>query len=428
MPPATGTQDRNLSIAVVGGGIAGITSAWLLSRRHRVTLIEANSYVGGHTNTIVLPDGPDKGTPVDTGFIVCNDRNYPHLHKLFDEWNVRVRKSDMSFGYFDETSGLAYAGTNLGGVFAQWHNAVNPLYWKLWYQIFRFNRLGRRDIRSGYARGMTLRDYLIDRRVDGRCVRDYVLPMGAAIWSTGTKKMLEFPAETYLRFFQNHGLLEFDMPQWQTVVGGSFAYVKAFLRRFHGEVITGRPVLGISRSDSGAQVHFAGQSLGFDRVVVATHADTALRLLQDPTPEERRLLGAWTYEKNHTVLHWDESLLPPYRRAWASWNYRREAGRRGESSRVSVTYHMNRLQGLRTRRQYCVTLNSRRRIDPRKVVAEILYTHPLMTEASVATQGELASLGGVRNTWFAGSYHGFGFHEDAARSGFAVARAMGIDA
>lgn len=416
-----------LSVAVVGGGVAGIVAAHLLSRRHDVTLYERNGYVGGHTNTIVIPSGPDAGTPVDTGFIVLNDKTYPTFHRFLRDLGVPWRWSDMSFGYHCEESGLQYAGTDLRGLFAQPTNMLRPSYLGMLLDIRRFCLEARRDLAHGGAGGRTLGRYVEDGGYGAAFSRDYLMPMGAAIWSASPEEMLEFPAETFLRFFSNHGLLSLeDRPRWQTVVGGSHAYVKAFLKGFKGRVHTESAVVGVRREEGGARLRLAGgREARHDRLVLAAHADESLRLLEDPSAREKELLGAWRYLKNRTVLHTDASVLPPNRRAWASWNYVREAG--AGAGAVSVTYHMNRLQGLATAAQYCVTLNRRKPIGKNCIIKAIEYEHPAYTVSAVAAQGGLPSLQGQRGTFFCGSYFGYGFHEDAVKSGVAVAGAFGIE-
>ena len=413
-------------IAVVGGGVAGLVSAWLLSRQHAVTLFEKNAHVGGHTNTIVVPEGPDAGLAVDTGFIVCNDRTYPNFHRFLDQLGVGVRRADMSFGYHDEGSGLQYAGTDFNGLFAQRANLLRPSYWKLLAEILRFNREGARALEDGSAEGHSLGQWLEALGFMGLALQHYIVPMGAAIWSAPHDKILQFPAETYLRFFSNHGLLTVtDMPQWQTVQGGSFSYVKAFLQRFKGELRQASPVKQVSRHDNGVALTLEdGRREDFDAVVLAGHADETLRLLADPSGDEQRLLGPWRYQANRTVLHTDTALLPPNMRAWASWNYLRKQGASGTED-VTVTYHMNRLMGLKASQDYCVTLNLDERIDPKKVIKVIDYAHPEFSAAAVATQAELPTLNGQRHTYFAGSYFRYGFHEDAVYSATLVGQAFG---
>ncbi len=413
-------------IAVVGGGVAGLVSAWLLSRKHAVTLFEKNAYVGGHTNTITVEEGPDAGLGVDTGFIVCNDRTYPNFHRFLAQLGVGVRPADMSFGYHDEDGGLQYAGTDLNGLFAQRRTLFSPAYLGLLKELRRFNRTGARALSEGSADGLSLGDWLSRNGFRGWVLQHYIIPMGAAIWSAPFDKMLQFPAQTYLRFFSNHGLLTVtDLPQWQTVVGGSRSYVDAFLQRFNGIVHKGRPVAWVSRSPEGATLGFdGGAEESFDTVVLAGHADESLRLLRDPSDDGKSLLGPWRYQANRTVLHWDTRLLPPHRRAWASWNYLRKKGASG-AEEVGVTYHMNRLMGLQSERDYCVTLNLDERIDPKKIVKVIDYRHPEFSAEAVATQAELPRLNGQRHTYFAGSYFRYGFHEDAVLSATLVGQAFG---
>jgi predicted NAD/FAD-binding protein len=419
---------ERLRVAVVGGGVAGITAAHVLQRRHEVTLFERNDYVGGHTHTVVVPDGPDAGTPVDTGFIVLNDRTYPTFRRLLADLGVGVRDAEMSFSLHDERRGFFYAGNDLNGLFAQRRNLLRPSFLRMLRDILRFSREGLQALESGSAAGRPLRDYLAQREYGQELVRDYLVPMSAAVWSTSPAEVLDFPAESLLRFFRNHGLLSFrDRPQWQTVVGGSHAYVRAFLERFTGQVHLASPISALRRTSGGVAVRTAdGSEMSFDRAVIAAHADEALALLADPSEEERRLLGAWRYQENHTVLHTDPAVLPPRRRARASWNFVREAGS-SDDAPVSVSYWMNLLQGLEARRDYCVSLNRRLAVREESVIARLVYHHPAYTGDSLATQYSLPALNCRRATYFCGSYFGYGFHEDAVRAGAAVGRAFGLE-
>jgi len=414
-------------IAVVGGGVAGIVSAYLLSKKHDVTMFEKNNYVGGHTATVVLEDGPDAGLAVDTGFIVCNDRTYPQFHRFLDSLGVPWRFSDMSFGFHCERSGLQYAGTDWRGIFAQRRNITRPAFLRFLYEVTRFNRLASHALETGRLDGLTMEDFLRRHRFGRALARDYVIPIGASIWSTPAGRMLRFPALTMIEFFHHHGLLTLnDRPRWQTVVGGSHSYVKAFLKSFPGEIHTSFPVEKVRRTPMGATVRtHDGRDRHFDRVVMAAHANESLRLLDDPSDDERRLLSAWSYENNHTVLHTDRAVMPPVRDAWASWNYTRERDG-GERAHMSMSYHMNRLQGFRTRRQYFVTLNRKRTISPASILREFNYTHPIYDFGAIRAQRELPRLNGARNTWFAGSFFGYGFHEDAVKSAVAVGSDFGV--
>ena len=421
-------KEGALQIAVIGGGVAGVTTSYLLQRKHRITLFEKNNYVGGHTNTIAIDKGPDAGIAVDTGFIVLNDKNYPLLHKLLKKWDCPVRWSDMSFGFYSKETGIQFAGSSLNGLFAQRANLFRPSYIRMLREIVRFCRTARRDLQAGGLEGKTMGDYLAEGRYSQDAVRNYIIPMGAAIWSAPHSGMFEFPALAMLRFWENHGLLSLeDRPRWQTVVGGSNAYIKSFLRDFSGRVVTSATIAHVRRDHAGAVIRMSdGTEERFDRVVVATHADEALKLLADPSPEESRLLGAWRYTRNFTVLHTDASFLPPNRRAWASWNYVEENDH-GRDGPVTVTYHMNRLQGLKSNYEYCVSLNPARAVEPACVIREIEYMHPLYTFDSLRTQGQLRELNGKQNTFFCGSYFGYGFHEDAVRSAVSVANTFGIE-
>ncbi len=417
-----------LDIAVIGCGVAGLTAAHVLQRRHRITIFERNDYLGGHTHTVMIPDGPDAGTPVDTGFIVFNTRTYPNFIRLLDDLGVADRASEMSFSFTCRETGLVYAGTDLNGLFAQRRNLFRPAFWGMLRGIRRFGRRAGADLAAGRLAGRTLGDYLADLGLGPAFRDDYLLPMGAAIWSTPVCDMLAFPAESFVRFFGNHGLLTLkDRPRWRTVADGSHSYVKAFAAAFHGELCPGTAVAGVRRDADGVTVRLAdGATRRFHRAVIATHADEALALLEDPTPDERRVLGAWRYNRNHTELHTDAAALPPLRRAWAAWNYARETVADG-ASRLSLTYHMNRLQGLVTAHEYCVSLNRPRPPAAGRLVAEMEYTHPMYTAEALASQAELPALSGPFHTFFCGSYHRWGFHEDAVASALAVCSRFGLE-
>lgn len=420
-------SERVLNVAVIGTGVSGLVAAHILNRKHNVTLFEKNNYVGGHTHTIVLEKGPDAGTPVDTGFIVMNHRNYPVLTRLFEQLGVELRDSDMSFGYHDERSGLQYCGTDLNTMFAQRLNLLRPSFYGMIRQILRFYGNAVSDLESGRLEGLTLWEYLQKGGYGEVFVDHHIVPMGSAIWSTPCDKMLEFPAASFVQFFRNHGLLSVkDRPQWRTVAGGSHSYVKKIVAGLRNAVRLSAGVRSVRRGSGRVFVAWAGGEEPFDAVVIAAHADEALAMLSDPSPDERRLLGPWRYTRNRTVLHTDACVMPPNRRAWASWNSTREEGVE-VSQPLSLTYDMNRLQGLATKDRCFVTLNRAGAIAPDSVIADLTYTHPTYTFDSMKTQRELASLSGARNTYFCGSYFGYGFHEDGVRSGVEVAKAFGLD-
>ena len=415
-------------IAVVGGGVAGIVAAYLLQQRHEVTLFEQNDYLGGHTNTVEITSGPDAGVGIDTGFIVLNDATYPLFERFLETLGVATRDAEMSFGFQCLTTGLVYAGNDLNGLFAQRRNLVSPSFLRFLLEIARFGRQGRDDLKKGGLPPLTLGEYLERGRFSPFMVKHYLLPMAAAIWSTPALQVADFPAEAFLRFFRNHGLLSFrNRPQWKTVVGGSRRYVQAFQKAFNGRIVLNAGVEKLFREAQQVRLMFRdGKTHTCDQVVIASHADQALRLLGDPSLDEQRLLSPWSYQRNHTVLHTDSSLLPQQRSAWAAWNFTRES-LGVDHQPVYVTYYMNLLQGLKAQQDYCVTLNRRQPLADSDVIAEFDYRHPQYTFASLATQDELPKLNGQRRSWFCGSYFGYGFHEDAVRSAVAIGRQFGSD-
>ena len=415
--------DRVEKIAVIGSGAAGLTATHLLQRKHSVTLLEKNARLGGHTNTFILPDGPDAGTPVDTGFIVMNDRNYPLLSRLFEQLGVELRNSDMSFGYHDAPSGLQYCGNGLDGLFAQRSNLFRPSFLRMVGDTLRFFRTAEEDLHKADLIQESLGHYLKRNGFRQAFIDHHIIPMGSAIWSTPCEEMMEFPALSFLQFFHNHGLLSVrNRPQWKTVVGGSCDYVKRMQKEWKQVDIRLRAgIAGIKRDAEGVEITFEnGGHERFDHVVIATHADQALRLLSDPRQEETTSLGCWKYSRSRTLLHTDESALPPLRKVWSSWNFTRLAG-----NQTCLTYDMNRLQGLQTRKRYLVSLNLPE--DPKGIVSECMYEHPMYTREALGQRPQLKTLNGQNNTWFAGSYFGNGFHEDAVRSGVEVAGAFGIE-
>ncbi len=409
---------RKGTVAVIGGGVAGIVAAHLLQKTHQVTLFEQGDYLGGHTHTITIADGPDAGTPVDTGFIVFNEATYPYFIGFLAELGVPSRQTEMSFGFQCLESGFIYAGNTLSGLFAQRSNLLKPQFYRFLLEIGRFCRQGKIDVESAEDLG-SLADYVRRHGFLPFMVDNYLKPMAAAIWSTPTAEVTAFPARAFLLFFRNHGLLDlWNRPAWRTVAGGSNSYVKAFTSFFTGTVRLKTQIQRVFRTDAGVQLHFADRHQEtFDQVVMATHADQTLRLLGDPSREEMRLLSPWQYQENSTVLHTDLNVLPPMRRAWSCWNFRREPGS-SSSQPAYVTYSMNLLQGLATSKQYLVTLNRPSPYDEKQVIARMTYHHPSYTNASMATQAILPTLNGVRNSWFCGSYFGYGFHEDAVRSSY----------
>lgn len=418
-------------IAVVGAGVAGITAAYILSREHDVTLFEKNSYLGGHTNTRTIESGPDSGLAVDTGFIVCNEKNYPLLLRLFAQLGVSLRDSNMSFGFSCEKTGYRYLGPGVAEFLMMPANLLSPRFLRMFAAQRTFNSRMLEELRGGTLGNEPLAEYLARHRVPTDFVECYLVPLIASIWSSPAGSALDFPVATFARFFDNHGMLELSKrPQWKTVVGGSFAYVKAFAERFKGTVVLNSKIDRIERTESHLKIYMAGATLHtFDDVILATHADEAKNLLADPSSEERDLLGAWRYNINSTALHTDSSILPGKPRHWAAWNYcRRERATPDLANLpVSITYYMNRLQGLKSKRHYFVTLNDSGRINNEEVIYRVEYTHPVYTPDSVASQEKLRLLNGTRNTYYCGAYLGYGFHEDGVRSALDVCRCYGLD-
>ena len=416
-------------IAVVGSGIAGLGAAWLLRNRFEVSVYEKNAYVGGHANTQMVADG-DGEVPVDTGFIVFNKPNYPNLSALFEHVGVETRPTDMSFAVSVNAGELEYSGSGIGSLYAQRRNLFSPTHQGMVWDILRFNRACKRDLAENSFGHVTVDQYLEKKRL-GSTFRDrYLLPMAAAIWSCPTQTMGAFPAASLARFFANHGLIDlYDRPQWRTVVGGSHRYVRRLLNDLGTAVRTQTAVKQVERLEAGVELTLIdGSRHRFDEVVLAGHADQTLALLADPSPRERAFLSRFSYQDNSALLHTDERLMPRDRRVWSSWNYlAHDLQAAPANSNVSVTYWMNRLQGLQTKRDYFVTLNPLTEPRPESIVAEIAYEHPIFDTEAMATQTRLNSLQGCRNTWFCGSYFGYGFHEDALSSAITVARALGVE-
>ncbi|MGC9323680.1 MAG: NAD(P)/FAD-dependent oxidoreductase [Desulfomonilia bacterium] len=420
-------HQQGLRIAVVGAGVAGIVAAHVLQRSHDVTLYEKNDYIGGHTHTIVVDSGEDAGTPVDTGFIVCNDKTYPNFLLFLQQLGVEKRKSSMSFSYYDPVKRLQYGSSGADTLFAQRRNVLRPSFWRMFLGILVFNRITPALLHQGKLRGFTMGEYLMAHRFNRFFIEDYLIPITAAVWSAPDVRMFDFPMETFARFFENHGLFSITRhPQWFTISGGSHTYVKAFLKGFTGKVLRNFAVQSIRRADGAVfiKAHDAEEER-YDAVVIACHADEAFEMLSDPSSEERALLGVWTYSRNRTVLHTDTSFLPPERKVWSSWNYVRFSGVESGSP-VTLTYNMNRLQGLVTRNTYCVTLNPPKPPESDHTIMDTVYTHPLFSFETLHTQAGLKELGGVRNTYYCGSYHGYGFHEDAVASALRVTEAFGL--
>ncbi len=417
-----------LKIAVVGCGVAGLTAAWLLSRKHDVHLFEKNDYPGGHTRTLDITEGPDTGTPVDTGFIVMNHRNYPQFTEVLRQLEVELADSSMTFSFNDTINGYAYSGNSIASLFPSLSYYFKPKHLAFVRDLWRFAKVGYRDLQSGDLENKTLGEYCDEGRFGSAFLNHYLYPMGAAIWSSPIQELREFPAQPYLHFLENHGLLRLtNRPQWKYVKGGSRTYVQAMLKAFTNPPKLKSAPQTIQRHDNGVSLLMDdGEALEFDHVVIGAHADEALKLLLDPSDQEQRNLGPWRYQPNTVTLHTDIAHLPDNPKLWSSWNFAREPGH-SDQRPVSVSYYMNRLQDLQTERDYIVTLNTTRPIADDCIINQTTLMHPLYSTESMATQTPLKEMNGARNTWFCGSYFGYGFHEDAVRSAVEVAKGFGIE-
>jgi predicted NAD/FAD-binding protein len=410
-----------MRVAVVGSGISGLASAWLLSRAHDVVLFEKGERLGGHTDTHDVVAG-DRRVAVDTGFIVFNLRNYPLLTAMFDELGVPSKPTTMSFSVQDAGNGLEYNATNFARLFCQWRNVLKPAFWRMLLDIRRFYRDAPGLLHD--PTGITLGEYLRRNDYSPMFRDDHIVPMAAALWSSPSHEILEFPLDHLLRFMANHEMLQVDdRPQWRVVEGGSQRYVDAMTAQWRVTVRTGCAVEGVRRDEDAVFVRSASGEETFDHVVLACHSDQALTLLADASADERAILGAMRYQPNEIVLHTDANLLPKRRKAWAAWNAYVPAT---PGANCTVSYYMNDLQSIDAPLPLVVTLNRSADVDPQKILWRGEYMHPLHDRASVDAQRRKSQIQGVRNTWFAGAYWGYGFHEDGMRSGVAVANALGV--
>lgn len=410
-------------IAVVGAGIAGLASAWLLARRYRVTLLEAGDYFGGHTNTVdVTLEG--QTYPVDTGFLVHNELTYPNLIAMFQHLDVAVFPSDMSFGVSISDPDIEWAGTSLATVFAQKRNLLRPAYLGMLADIMRFNRTAPAYLEESRQKGWTL-GQLLAAHGYGKPMRDwYLLPMAAAIWSSSVQDILGFPAETFLRFCLNHRLLQVaGRPQWRTVLGGAREYVKKLLEGVQDARLA-CPVSKIQRDESGVCLTLPTSEERFDAVVLACHAPTSLALL-DADDAERQVLAGFSYQPNRALLHTDRRLLPRREKVWSAWNYLAAAGD-AQTRPVAVSYLLNQLQPLPFKTPVVVTLNPHTEPAPDSLIACFDYEHPVMNQAAIAAQARLPQIQGRRHAWFCGAWAGYGFHEDGLKSALRVARDLGV--
>jgi len=426
-------MNRRMKLAIVGSGISGLAVAHAMKHQADITVFEAGDYYGGHTHTVdvTLPSPQGMVTHgVDTGFLVFNERTYPNLIKLFTELDVETAPSDMSFSV--KVPGalrgrtLEWSGTDLNSVFAQRSNLVNPKFWRMLLDVLRFNALCTRIANEQRETELQqpLADFLRSHNFSEPFRDWYFLPMLGCIWSCPTDQMLQFPVATMIRFCHNHGLIQVtDRPQWFSVVGGARNYVEKILAGVHDKRLN-TPVRLIERDAMGVRIVTDGHAERFDQVVIATHTDQALRLLREPSAEERSLLGAIRYQDNHAVLHTDARVLPSNSKTWAAWNYERAANSERESARVCLHYLLNRLQRIPFQQAVVVSLNPVQAIDPATIVGEYAYAHPVFDLAAIEAQKRLPLIQGQQRTWFAGAWTGYGFHEDGLKSGLNVGRAL----
>ncbi len=419
-------ENTRPKIAIVGTGISGMAAAYFLNRVADVTVFEKESRPGGHANTVDVNEDGSR-LPVDTGFIVYNRHTYPYFCKLLEELGVETQDSNMSFSVKGKVSGFEYCGSSLKTLFAQKRNLLRPWFYKMIAEILRFNKEGNRILKEGTHRDYSLGHYLTERGYSDKFRDYYVLPMGAAIWSTPTLKMLEFPLHSFLLFLANHGMLGFTTHfQWRTVTGGSREYVKKLTASYRDRILYNSGVRSVLRRENGVQITTEdGRVFDFDSVVMATHADITLRLLQDSTDKERDLLSLFRYQPNRAVLHSNSNALPRRPSAWAAWNY--EVDEAAADPTPCLHYSMNRLQSLKSEKPYIVTLNPLPEALFPEIHYEAEYEHPLYNVESMARQREIDGLNGENRTYFCGAYCGYGFHEDGLRSAVTVARHFGVE-
>lgn len=410
-----------MKIAIVGTGISGLTSAYMLNRNHDVHVFEANNYIGGHTNTIQVKEH-EKTIPIDTGFIVFNEKNYPNLCQLFDVLNVKSRNSDMSFSVHCEKTKLEYNGTDLNRVFSQRRNILNPGFLKMLKDIMRFHDHAPSLLTNSLTDTTTVAEFAIQHAYSKKFIEYYLVPLGASLWSCPAERFRQFPIKFVLEFLDNHCMLQVNnRPQWKTVVGGSNQYIPPLTQWFFKKIHLNTAVNKVVRKNNEVELFFEnGKNDRFDEVILATHADTSRRLLEEAEEEEINLLSLFDYQDNEAVLHTDINVLPKQERTWASWNYRIPAT---DKSHVSVTYNMNMLQGIESNHTYNVSLNQTQNIAPDKIIRKIKYHHPVFKPGRDSAQSQHHRMIRRRGISYCGAYWGYGFHEDGVRSAIAIGEA-----
>jgi predicted NAD/FAD-binding protein len=411
-----------MRIAIIGTGISGMTSAYLLSEDHEVVVYEVNDYVGGHTNTVdVSLNGQQYA--VDTGFIVFNEKTYPNFVKLMKRLGVSWQNSVMSFSVQCEKTGLEFSPSTLNSLFIQRRNLLRPSFYRMLWDIMHFKRDSEALLESDDYK-MTLTEFLTGKGYSQAFVQHFIIPMGEAVWSADPVKFNEFPARYFAQFFKNHGFLNVkDQPQWLTVKGRSRQYIKPITQPYTDQIRRNCPVASVRRYPDYVEIQPQNEvAEKFDQVVIATHSDQALALLDDPTDIEKNILGVIPYQENQAVLHCDESLLPSKKAAWASWNYHIP---KEDLGRVAVTYDMNILQSIGAPRELCVSLNLAKTIDPARIYREMIYHHPAYDPQSLAARHSHPEINGINRTYYAGAYWGYGFHEDGVTSALEVTKHFG---
>lgn len=424
---STNQPKKRQRIAIIGAGISGLLSGYLLSREHDVTLFEANKYLGGHTHTLPVQSG-GKTYPVNTGFIVFNDWTYPNFIKLMDQIGVPSEESDMSFSVRDENTGIEYNGTSMNSLFAQRSNLLKPSFWWMIKDILRFNTQTVEMLSNNQIpEKQTLGEFVKEHGYGDRFVNHYIVPMGAAIWSASVDVMMEFPLQFFLKFFNNHGMLSVDdRPQWRVISGGSQSYIEPLIESYKESIHLNTPISSVVRSEEGVVIKtFSGDVFEFDQVVFACHSDQALGMLEEPTPDEHEILGAIPYQQNEVVLHTDRRLMPKRKLAWAAWNYHIP---QRLSEYAMVTYHMNTLQNFDDAPDdFMVTLNRTAEIAPGKIIAKYNYAHPVFTMDGIEAQQRHSEINNKHRSHFCGAYWFNGFHEDGVNSALRVAQSFGIE-
>ncbi|KIE19988.1 FAD-dependent oxidoreductase [Vibrio sinaloensis] len=413
-----------MKIAIIGTGISGLTCGYHLHKEHDVTVFEANDYIGGHTATIDV-ELENKTYAVDTGFIVYNDRTYPNFIQMMNEIGVKGLPTQMSFSVRNDATGLEYNGHTVTTLFAQKRNWFNPKFYSFIFEILKFNKAVKQVVELNQGQQQTLGEFLNTQGFSDYFCDNYILPMGAAIWSSTLADMRAFPLDFFARFFLNHGLLDVtNRPQWYVIEGGSRAYVEPLISGFKDRIRLSTPVESVTRDSSGVVIKANGCVERFDHVIFACHSDQAMALLQDASSTETDILTGLEYQENEVILHYDEELLPKSRAAWASWNYRLSGGQDEQERRPTLTYNMNILQHIESPKTFCVSLNSSEQISPDKILRTFHYDHPVFNQKSLASQKRRNEINGINQTWFCGAYWYNGFHEDGVRSALDVVKGL----